>query len=333
MTEADPVLVTGATGFVGSSIVRALVAAGYAVRALVRASSPRANLAGLAIDIVDGDICDAKAITRAMTGARYVVHAAADYRLWARNPDSIMRTNVEGTRTVMQAALRAGVERVVYTSSVATIALRPDGEPSDETMRLAATAAVGVYKRSKILAEQVVETMISRDALPAVIVNPSTPVGPRDIRPTPTGRIIVEAACGRMPGFVDAGLNLVHVDDVASGHVAALARGRIGERYILGGDNVLLQNMLNDIALLVGRPPPRFKLPRGPLFPLAVAAEMIAAVTGREPFLTLDGLRMSAHHMFFTSDKARRELGFAARPYVDGLRDAVGWFRGAGYLR
>jgi dihydroflavonol-4-reductase len=333
VTEADPVLVTGATGFVGSSIVRALLAAGYAVRALVRASSPRANLAGLEIDIVDGDICDAKAIARAMTGARYVVHAAADYRLWARNPDSIMRTNVEGTRTVMQAALRAGVERVVYTSSVATIALRPDGEPSDETMRLAATAAVGVYKRSKILAEQVVETMISRDALPAVIVNPSTPVGPRDIRPTPTGRIIVEAACGRMPGFVDAGLNLVHVDDVASGHVAALARGSIGERYILGGDDVLLQNMLNDIALLVGRPPPRFKLPRGPLFPLAVAAEMIAAVTGREPFLTLDGLRMSAHHMFFTSEKARRELGFAARPYIDGLRDAVGWFRGAGYLR
>jgi dihydroflavonol-4-reductase len=333
MSLAGPVLVTGATGFVGSGIVRALLAAGYAVRALARASSPRVNLAGLAIEIIEGDVCDADAIARAMAGVRYAVHAAADYRLWARDPDAIVRTNVEGTRTVMQAALRAGTERVVYTSSVATLALRADGAVADETVQLAATAAIGAYKRSKIIAEQLVETMIARDALPAVIVNPSTPIGPRDIRPTPTGRIIVEAASGRMPGFLDVGLNLVHVDDVAAGHVAALARGRIGERYILGGDNVLLEHMLRNIAGLVGRRPPRLKLMRGPLYPIAAAAEIIAAMTGREPFLTLDGLRMSKHHMFFTSAKAERELGFNRRPYTDGLRDAVDWFRQAGYLR
>ena len=175
--------------------------------------------------------------------------------------------------------------------------------------------------------------MIARDGLPAVIVHPSTPIGPRDIRPTPTGRVIVAAASGHMPAFVDTGLNLVHVDDVASGHVAALMRGKIGERYILGGENVSLAHMLRAIALIVGRQPPRFKLPRAPLYPLAAAAEMIAAVTGREPLLTLDGLRMSRQRMFFSSAKAERELGFRARPYAEGLRDAVDWFRGAGYLR
>ena len=328
-----PVLVTGATGFVGSGIVRALIGAGYPVRALVRDSSPRSNLAGLEVETIDGDICDADAVARAMAGVRYVVHAAADYRLWVRDPGPMLRTNVTGTRTVMEAALRAGVERIVYTSSVATLALRPDGEAADETAPLAETAAVGAYKRSKVIAERLVESMIARDALPVVIVNPSTPIGPRDIRPTPTGRIIVEAAKGRMPAFVDTGLNLVHVDDVAAGHVAALARGKIGERYILGGENVLLANMLRDIALLVGRTPPRLKLWRGPLYPIAAMAETIAAMTGREPFLTLDGLRMSKGHMFFTSAKAKRELGFVARPYTEGLRDAVDWFRGAGYLQ
>jgi dihydroflavonol-4-reductase len=327
------VLVTGATGFVGSAVVRALIGAGYPVRVLVRASSPRSNLAGLEVEIVDGDICDADAVARATTGVRYVVHAAADYRLWVRDPGPMLRTNVAGTRTVMEAALRAGVERIVYTSSVATLALRADGVAADETAPLAETAAIGAYKRSKVIAERLVETMIARDALPAVIVNPSTPIGPRDIRPTPTGRIIVEAATGRMPALVDTGLNLVHVDDVAAGHVAALARGKIGERYILGGENVLLADMLRDIALIVGRAPTRLKLWRGPLYPIAVMAQTIATITGREPLLTLDGLRMSRHYMFFTNAKAKRELGFVARPYIEGLRDAVDWFRGAGYLR
>ena len=327
------VVVTGATGFVGSAVVRSLLTAGYPVRALCRTTSRRNNLAGLDVDFVDGDICDAGAVARAMAGARYVVHAAADYRLWARDRDAMMLTNVAGTRTVMEAALHAGVERIVYTSSVATLALRSNGEAADETVPLTEVAAVGAYKRSKVVAERLVDMMIARDALPAVIVNPSTPIGPRDIKPTPTGRIIVEAACGRMPGFVDTGLNLVHVDDVATGHVAALERGNVGERYILGGENVLLADMLRDIAHLVGRSPPRMKLPRGPLYPIAAAAEIIATMTRREPFLTLDGLRMSKHHMFFTSAKAERELGYRSRPYLEGLRDAVDWFRAAGYLR
>jgi dihydroflavonol-4-reductase len=333
MSEQGRVLVTGASGFVGSAIVRAFLAKGYTVQALVRAASPRGNLAGLEVGTIEGDICDASAIARAMAGVRYVAHAAADYRLWARDPEALVRTNVEGTRTVMEAALAAGVDRVVYTSSVATLALRGDGQVADERLLLPETMAVGAYKRSKVVAERLVQTMIARDALPAVIVNPSTPIGPRDVRPTPTGQIIVAAASGRMPGFVDTGLNLVHVDDVAAGHVAALERGKIGERYILGGENVLLADLLRAIALIVGRKPPRIKLPRGPLYPLAVAAEMIAAVTGREPLLTLDGLRMSKQRMFFSSAKAVRELGFRARPYFEGLRDAVDWFRGAGYLR
>jgi dihydroflavonol-4-reductase len=268
-----------------------------------------------------------------MAGVAYVVHAAADYRLWARDPEAIVRTNVEGTRTVMQAALAAGAERVVYTSSVATLAPRADGQAADEMLPLSETAAVGAYKRSKVIAERLVEAMVARDALPAVIVNPSTPIGPRDIRPTPTGRMIIAAASGGIPAFVDTGLNLVHVDDVAAGHVAALERGAIGERYIFGGENVLLVDMLRDIALLVGRRPPRLELPRGPLYPLAAAAQVLAAVTGREPLLTLDGLRMSRQRMFFSSAKAERDLGFHARPYAEGLRDALDWFRAAGYLR
>jgi dihydroflavonol-4-reductase len=333
MTKIGLVLVTGASGFVGSAVVRALINAGYPVRALVRAGSPRSNLDSLDLEIVEGDMRDADSVTRAMANVRHVMHVAADYRLWSRNRDEIRRNNVVGTQTVMEAALRAGVERIVYTSSVAALALRNDGHAADETVVLVENVAIGAYKRSKVAAQDLVEAMIARDALPAVIVNPSTPIGPRDIRPTPTGRIIVEAASGRMPGYVDTGLNLVHVDDVAAGHVAALVRGKIGERYILGGQDVLLANMLRDIALLVGRKPPWLRMPRRLLYPAAAIAEVVAARTGREPFLTLDGLRMAKNRMFFSSAKATRELGYAARPYGEGLADAVTWFRGAGYLK
>jgi dihydroflavonol-4-reductase len=332
MAGTAATLITGASGLVGSAVARKLVAEGVPVRALVRSASPRFHLDDLGLEFVDGDIRDPESVRRAVTGIRYVFHVAADYRLWARNPAEIFATNVEGTRIVMQEAKRAGVERVIYTSSVATLALRTDGGPADETVPLSPEQGIGAYKRSKIVAERLVEAMIANDRLPAVIVNPSTPIGPRDIKPTPTGRIIVEAARGRMPAYVDTGLNLVHVDDVAEGHLAALRRGTIGERYILGGQNVLLADMLAEIADLTGRRPPRLRLPHAVVLPVAYAAEAAAWLTGRQPFTTRDGLRMAEHRMFFTAAKAERELGFRARPYRQALEDAIHWFDAAGYL-
>ncbi|MGA2636293.1 hopanoid-associated sugar epimerase [Methylocella sp.] len=329
----DKVLVTGASGFVGSAVAQALAESGYAVRALLRPTAQRLNLANLDAEIVEGDICDRGSVDKAMAGVRFLFHVAADYRLWARRPQEIMRTNAEGTRILMQSALAAGVERIVYTSSVATIAC-PTGEaPADETRSLSESCAIGAYKRSKVVAEKIVQQMIARDELPAVIVHPSTPIGPRDIKPTPTGRIIVEAAMGRMPGYVDTGLNLVHVDDVARGHVEALRKGRIGEHYILGGQDVSLAAMLKDIAELCGRKPPRLRFPRPLLYPLALAAEAAAHLTHKEPFVTIDGLRMSKHRMFFTSAKAERCLGYTARPYREALSDALAWFGQNGHLK
>ena len=325
------ILVTGASGFVGSAVAAALRRADYRVRILVRPSSPRTNVDSRD-DLVIGDILDRASVAAALGGARYLVHAAADYRLWAPSYDDLIRTNVEGTRIVMEEALRAGVERIVHTSSVATLDLRGDG-PADESRPLPADEAIGAYKRSKVLAERLVEEMVQRDRLPAVIVNPSTPIGPGDVRPTPTGRIIVNAASGRMPAFVDTGLNLVHVGDVAAGHVAALRLGKIGERYILGGENVPLRRFLADIAEIVGRRPPRVRVPHAAVYPVALAAELVARVTGRAPFVSFDALRMSKRHMYFVDAKARRELAYASRPYRDGIVDAISWFAQAGYLR
>jgi dihydroflavonol-4-reductase len=333
LSGKDQVFVTGASGFVGSAVVRALIGAGFAVRALVRPSSPRINLEGLDIGIHDGDMRDPAAVVHAARGARYVFHVAADYRLWARNPQDIVRNNVDGTRAVLKAAKAAGAERIVYTSSVATLKPSEADILGDETRPLAESEAIGSYKRSKVAAERLVESVIVDDGLPVVIVNPTAPVGPRDVRPTPTGRIMVEAASGRMPAFVDTGLNLVHVDDVAAGHVAALQHGRVGERYILGGENMTLADMLAKIARLGGRRPPRVRLARPLVFPLAYAAEAAARVTGREPFVTLDGLRMAKNRMFFTSAKAERELGYRARPADAAIRDAVQWFHKMGYIR
>jgi dihydroflavonol-4-reductase len=327
----DLALVTGATGFVGSAVVRALLEAGFGVRALVRQSSARANLDGLGVEFAEGDMRDKGAVRAAADGARYVFHVAADYRLWAPDPGEIMRANVEGTRVVMEAAAAAGAERVVYTSSVATLKPFPDGKPAGETRALSEDEAIGAYKKSKVAAERLVEAMV-KDGLPAVIVNPSAPIGPRDRRPTPTGRMIVEAASGRMPAFVDTGLNLVHVDDVATGHLLALRHGVVGERYILGGENMTLTELLGRIARRVGRTPPRISLPRWPIYPIAIAAEAMARLTKREPFVTLDGLRMSEYLMYFTSAKAERDLGYKPRPAEKGIRDAVRWFREAGYL-
>jgi dihydroflavonol-4-reductase len=329
----EKVLVTGASGFVGSAVAKKLVQNGSQVRALVRPASQRAHLADLDLEFVHGDLRDADSIREALVGVRYLFHVAADYRLWARDRREIVMSNVAGTRTIMAEAMRAGVERIVYTSSVATLALRIDGSPADETTPLADGQGIGTYKQSKVAAERLVEAMITQEGLPAIIVNPSTPIGPRDVKPTPTGRIIVEAARGKIPGYVDTGLNLVHVDDVAEGHLAALHRGRIGERYILGGQDVALGDMLADIARIVGRRAPRLKFPRLAVMPFAYAAEAAAYITGREPFATVDGLHMAKYRMFFTAAKAERELGVRARPYISALEDAIRWFRDHGYLR
>jgi len=324
-------LVTGASGFVGSAVARKLAERGLSVRALVRQGSPRQHLTGLDIEFVTGDLRDAESVRAAMKGARYLFHVAADYRLWARDPNEIVENNMRSTRIAMEEAKRAGVERVVYTSSVATLRTGPTGETFDESVNMDESHAIGAYKRSKLLAERLVVDMAAQ-GLPAVIVNPSTPVGPRDVKPTPTGRLIVEAAAGRVPAFVDTGLNMVHVDDVAEGHLAALARGRVGERYILGGQNAGLSEILATVAQQTGRKPPRIKLPRAAIYPVALAAEVVARRTGREPFVTVDGLKMSKNLMFFTSAKAESELGYRARPYAEGIKDAIAWFRQAGRL-
>jgi len=328
---ADIAFITGGSGFVGSAVARELLRGGIGVRALVRKSSPRKNLDGLDIEIVEGDMRDAASMRQAAKGARYVFHVAADYRLWAPDPDEIIRVNIDGTRSVMEAARDVGAERIVYTSSVATLKLHEDGTPADESEPLKEHEAIGAYKKSKVAAERLVERMVG-EGLPAVIVNPSTPVGPRDVKPTPTGRIIIEAAMGRMPAYVDTGLNVVHVDDVAAGHLAALRQGRIGERYILGGENMSLADLLGRIARSVGRSPPTIRIPRELIYPIAIGAEALARLTGKEPFVTLDGLRLAKYRMYFSSTKAERELGCRPRPSDEGIRDAIDWFRQAGML-
>ena len=332
MTDGSTVLLTGASGFIGSAVARNLVEEGFSVRALVRPASRRDHLTALGIEIVEGSINAAAAVEVALVSRRYLVHVAADYRLWARDRNEIFAANVEGTRVVMEQARKAGVERVVYTSSVATVQPRPDGSPADESDFMAEGAASGAYQQSKIMAERLVREMAGQ-GLPAVIVNPATVIGPRDARPTPTGRIIIAAATGRIPAFVDTGLNLVHVDDVARGHVAGLRRGRIGERYILGGENIRFAQMLAAIAALAGRRPPRLRIPWYAALPVALAAEAVARVTGREPLATLEGVRHARDRMFFSSAKAEHELGVRARPYQAALADALDWFRDAGYLR
>lgn len=331
MSRDDITLVTGVSGFVGSAVARRLAGSGATVRGLVRASSARTNLTDFPGELVEGDARDSTAMARALKGVRRLYHVAADYRIWAPDPEEIVRNNRLSTQTVMEAALSARVERIVYTSSVAT--LLPDHDrPSDETRPATPEQAVGAYKRSKVVAERLVEDMVLQRGLPAVIVNPSTPIGPRDARPTPTGRTIVEAASGRMPAFVASGLNLVHVDDVADGHLAAMKHGQTGERYVLGGQDVSLREMLTVVAELVGRKAPTICIPTGPLFPLAWANEQIARVTGKEPFLTLDSLRMAAHDMYYSSARAEAELGYSARPYREALADAIAWFRQAGMI-
>ncbi len=331
MTQSGPTLLTGATGFVGSAVARTLAARGHRLRLLVRRTSDRSNLAGLDAELVEGDLTDAASVARAVAGCRFVLHVAADYRLWVPDAAAMLAANVEGTRTMMRAAMAAGVERVVYCSSVAALGLNADGTPADEATPVTEADMIGAYKRSKFLAERAVMELVAQ-GLPAVIVNPAAPVGPRDIRPTPTGKMILDAARGRIPAYVDTGLNVVHVDDVAEGHVLALERGVVGERYILGSENLMLGQLLALVAHSVGRRPPTIKLPMGLVYPIAVGAEVVARLTGIEPMVTRDHAKMARKRMFFSSAKAQRELGYAPRPARAAIEDAVAWFRQVGKL-
>jgi dihydroflavonol-4-reductase len=326
-------LVTGTSGFVGSAVARRLAADGHELRVLVRPTSDRRNLEGLSVEVAEGDLSHPETLKPAVAGCDAVFHVAADYRIWV--PDggaSMYRANVDGTRDLIRAAADAGVRRIVYTSSVAVLYPLPGTGVADERAIATADDMISHYKKSKFLAEEEVMRLVREETAPVVIVNPSAPFGPRDIKPTPTGRIVLDAAKGRMPAYLDTGLNVVHVDDVAEGHMLAFDKGEIGERYILGGENMTLRDIIKTVTDHVGRSGPWLKLPRAPLYPVAWAAELVARVSGREPVVTVDALRMAAKHMYYSSDKAREKLGYAPRPATQALTEAADWYRENGFL-
>ena len=328
------IFITGATGFVGSAVLRKLIERGHEVRAMVRPASDRRNLDGLSVEVVEGDLTEPATLRDVLKGCRGLFHVAADYRLWAPDPAPMFKANVEGTRAIMLAAVETGVERIVYTSSVATLGLLPGDEASDEETPVGFEDMIGPYKQSKFLAEAEVRGLVDSEGLAVVIVNPSMPLGPRDIKPTPTGRMIVEAASGKMPAYVDTGLNVVHVDDVAEGHLLAFDKGEAGERYILGGENLSLKEILAAIAAITGGKAPGLRIPHNLIMPAAVVAEAWTRLTGgSEPFVTVDGLKMAKKKMYFSHQKAARALGYAPRPARKALQDAIQWFRENGYLK
>jgi dihydroflavonol-4-reductase len=329
-------LVTGASGFVGSHVARQLVAAGHSVRILVRRSSRLEFLDDLAAERVEGDLRDAASIARAMKGAEQVFHVAADYRLWARDPHEIYDSNVGGTRRLLEAAAAEGVLRIVYTSTVATIAVSQPHGPGDalpdESTPATVNQMIGHYKRSKYLAEAEARKAAAA-GVPVVIVNPTTPVGPGDWKPTPTGKIIVDFLNGRMPAYVDTGLNLVAVEDVAAGHLLAAERGRVGERYLLGARNMTLKQILEALAGITGRPAPRVRLPHAVALAAGYADEWFSRLVGRDPRIPVEGVKMSRHRMFVATGKAERELGYSPDPVEAALARAVTWYQEHGYTR
>ncbi len=323
-------LVTGGTGFVGANVVRELLADGHRVRVLARKGGDRRALEGCAVDIVEGDLLDAASVREAVAGTRRVYHVAADYRLWAPDRRALYRANVDGTRTVLEAAAEAGVERIVYTSTVGAVGIPVDGSPGDERTPVSLGDMVGAYKASKFLAERVADELAAR-GVPVVIVNPSAPIGPWDIKPTPTGQMIVDFLRGRMVGSLDTGLNVVHVRDVARGHIQAGERGRIGERYILGHQNLSLIEIFQALAQITGIPAPRFRVPYALAWLSAAAMEGLAALTRRPPQVSLTAVRMARKRMYFSAARAVSEIGLPQTPVEDALADAVGWFVERGY--
>jgi dihydroflavonol-4-reductase len=327
-----PIFLTGATGFLGSHVARVLADQGADLRLLVRPTSNLKNLEGLKAETATGDLRDAASLAKAISGCDTVFHVAADYRLWVRDPEEMYRSNVEGTRAILDAARKSGVRRVVYTSSVATMGFTSNGAPADEDSPVALADMIGHYKRSKFMAEQIA-IEAGRSGLHVVTVNPTTPIGEQDIKPTPTGRIVVDFLQRKFPAYVETGLNLVDVRECARGHVSALERGKSGERYILGGENLTLKQILDKLGRITGLPSPKVKLPYVFAFAAGVVDE---AITGRmlkrEPRVTIDTVRMGKKKMFACSYRAETELGWKIVPVEDALRRAVEWFRANGYV-
>jgi len=326
----NKVFVTGATGFIGASLVRELLAQGCQVKALVRPGSDRRNLSGLEIELCQGDLTDTRSLEKGMAYCDTLFHAAADYRLWTNDPASMYAINVQGTRNVLEAALKLGIGKVVYTSSVGTLGNPGDGTPGNEETSVSFADMVGHYKKSKFLAEREAEGFIAR-GLPLVIVNPSTPVGRLDIKPTPTGKIIVDFLNRKMPAYLDTGLNIIDVEDCAKGHILAATRGRVGEKYILGNENLTLRQIFGLLEEISGIRAPKVRLPYTPILIAAYMNEAISKLTRKEPLIPLAGVQMAGKFMFFDSSKAVRELGLPRQPVVVSLQKAVDWFRSEGY--
>jgi len=324
--------ITGATGFVGSHVARALNGRGADLRLLVRSNSNLKNIHDLKADLVIGDLRDPASLEKGIAGCDVAFHVAADYRLWVRDPEEMYRANVEGTRAILEAARTSGVRRVVYTSSVATMGFTQNGTAADENSPVSLDNMIGPYKRSKFMAEQVA-IEAARSGLDLVIVNPSTPVGERDIKPTPSGRIIVDFLKKKFPAYVDTGLNLVDVRECARGHIAALEKGRSGERYILGGENLTLKQILDKLAVITGLPSPKVRVPYVLALATGVVDEVVTGrIRGREPRATIDAVRMGRKKMFVSSAKAERELGWKVAPVEEALRRAADWFRENDYV-
>ena len=327
-------LITGATGFVGSAVLRELLKKKHKIKALVRQSSVLDNLKNLDVEIVYGDLKDKDSLKRCLKECKHLFHVAADYRLWVPKAKEIYENNVNGTENLMKEALNLGIEKIVYTSSVAVLGKPIEGDIADENTPVNIDQMIGHYKKSKYLAEEKVKELYKTKKLPVVIVNPAAPVGPRDIKPTPTGKMILDAARRKIPAYLDTGLNIVHVDDVAKGHIQAFNKGKLGERYILGGENLTFKEILEMISNLCGHNPPKIQLPKKPLYPIGYIFEIFARLFNlKNPMLTVDMIRMAEKKMFFSSEKAKKELNYKYKPATIALKDAIQWFIDNGYCR